>query len=519
MSEVPTIIGRYEIRRELGRGTMGVVYEAFDPVLGRRVALKTIQLAFPASEAEREAFEKRFFNEARVAAGLQHPCIVVIHDFGRDPASGVLFMALEYLAGRPLSQETLPLEPREALRLTARVAEALHVAHEQGIVHRDIKPGNIMRLASGEPKILDFGIAKAPASDLTAAGQVFGTPVNMSPEQAHGRPLDGRSDLFSLGTVLYHLLTGVRAFHADSLGAILNRVMHEDPPPPSSLVRGLPDGVDAVVAHALAKDPARRYQDGSALASDLTDVLEGHPPRHAHAAAGEWTVVSPGSVQTLELVPVEDTAPLAELVAGAAPSAPVPPAAPAPGRPPGARPRAFPEPPPRRSRRLAVVAALAVAVLAALLWLVGREFRSAEPEMAFTESPSAEPSVSEPQGDTASSEGGVIARLFEKPARLSIDFEHHLRSGTIRIWVDDDLVLEEGLDSRVTKRLLSFKLRKGAVQEELEVRPGRRRIRVQLRWEDNDKTETITGTFGSGALRTLEVRVGRLRKNLSLDWK
>jgi serine/threonine-protein kinase len=517
MSEPPSSIGRYEIRRELGRGTMGVVYEAFDPVLGRRVALKTIRLAFPASEAEREAFERRFFNEARVAAGLQHPCIVVIHDFGRDPATGVLFMALEYLAGRPLSEETLPLEPREALRLTARVAEALHLAHEQGIVHRDVKPGNIMRLASGDPKILDFGIARAPESDLTAAGQVFGTPANMSPEQANGRPLDGRSDLFSLGTVLYHLLTGVRAFHADSLGAILTRVMHDDPPPPSRLVRDLPAGVDAVVARALAKDPAQRYPDGRALAADLTDILEGRPPRLAQGDAGEWAVVSSGTAQTLELVPVEDTAPLAELVSEAPPKAPGPAAAP--GRRAAAGPAASTPTRPRPSRRVATVAALAVPVLAIAAWLVALAFRSTAPEKALTASPAGEPPASEAPAEPEAGAGGVISRLFEKPARLSVDFEHHLKSGTIRVWVDDDLVIEEDLDSRVTKSLLSFKLRKGAVQEELEVSPGRRRVRVQLRWDDNDKTETISGTFRSGALRTLEVRVGRLRKNLSLEWR
>ena len=508
MSDLPTTIGRYEIRRELGRGTMGLVYEALDPVLGRRVALKTIQLAFPASEAEREAFEKRFFNEARVAAGLQHPSIVVIHDFGRDPASGVLFMALEYLAGRPLSEEALPLEPREALRLIARLAEALHVAHEQGIVHRDIKPGNIMRLPSGDPKILDFGIAKAPASDLTAAGQVFGTPVNMSPEQAHGRPLDGRSDLFSLGTVLYHLLTGVRAFHADSLGAILNRVMHEDPRPPSSLVRGLPDGADAVVARALAKDPEERYQDGRAFASDLTDILEGRPPRLAHAAAGEWSVVSAGAAQTLDLAPVEDTAPLAELVSGPAEAKAIRSrAAPKAGE-------AGPLQPAQRWRRAALMAALVgLPLLAIALWLVGHGARAPEPDAAAPELPASG------SPEPAAGEGGALARLFEKPARLAVDFEHSLKGGSIRVWVDDELVLEQELDSRVTKKLLSFTLRKGAVQQELEVSPGRHRVRVQVRWEDNDKTETVVGTFRSGALRTLEIRIGRLRKNLSLDWR
>jgi len=516
MSESPTTIGRYEIRRELGRGTMGVVYEAYDPVLGRRVALKTIQLAFAASEAERDAFEKRFFTEARVAAGLQHPNIVVIHDFGRDPASGVLFMALEHLAGQPLSEQRLPMEPREALRITGRVADALQLAHAQGIVHRDIKPANIMLLPSGEPKIMDFGIAKAPASDLTAAGQVFGTPVNMSPEQAHGRPLDGRSDLFSLGTVLYHLLTGTRAFYADSLGAILDRVTHAQPTPPSRIAPGLPAGADAIVARALAKHPANRYPDGRAFAEDIEDVLAGRSPRHA-GRPGERTLGSARDTASgPELAPVEDTTPLVELLAEAPAepptlaSPPVGPAAPARSR--AERPR---------WHRLALAALLGLVALGAGFWWLRPAARVHEPTpgppgpgASTSESNAVETGSADPAGA-----GGLLSRLFEEPARLAIDFEHHLKSGRIRAWVDDELVLDEELDARVTRKLLSFTLRKGSLQEELEVAPGRRQLRVQVLWDDNDKLETISGTFRSGARRTLEVRVGRLRKNLSLEWR
>jgi len=514
MSETPGTIGRYEIRRELGRGTMGVVYEAWDPVLGRRVALKTIRLAFPAAESEREAFEQRFFTEARVAAGLQHPNVVVIHDFGRDAASGDLFMALEFLAGRPLSELALPLEPREALRLTARVAEALHVAHEQGVVHRDIKPANIMRLDSGEPKIMDFGIARAPSSDLTVAGQVFGTPANMSPEQARGDSLDGRSDLFSLGTVLYHLLTGARAFHAESLAGILDRVRHSEPRPASELVEGLPAGLDAVLARALAKDPAARYANGRAFAEDLEDVMAGRPPRHA-SELGEWTVVAEGAPHPDRSADAsEETSPLAELVS-ATPVAATRVAVAAPAA------RTVPRPSSAsRPARLAIrVALAALVVLAALLagysWL-----RAPSPGPAPAAQGAADTSPSpEAVPSAAASEPGLLARLFEEPARLAIDFEHPLKSGRIRVWVDDDLVLDEGLDGRVTRKLLSFTLRKGSIQQELEVSPGRRRVRVEVRWDDNTRVETITGTFRSGARRTLEARVGRLRKNLSLEWR
>src|SRR5262249_12848589 len=162
----PQLLGRYEIQEEIGRGMMGVVYRATDPALGRTVALKTVRLAFSIPGVDRDTFEKRFLAEARVAAGLSHPGIVVVHDMGRDAATGTLFIALEHLQGRTLA-ETAPegqaLEWREALRITARLAEALHHAHAQGVVHRDVKPANVMVLPSGEPKIMDFGIAKVPA--------------------------------------------------------------------------------------------------------------------------------------------------------------------------------------------------------------------------------------------------------------------------------------------------------------------------------------------------------------------
>ena len=191
-----------------------------------------------------QGYEQRFLNEARAAARLSHPAIVVVHDVGRDPASGALFMALELLRGRHAAGRPRRGAARcpgaEALRLVERVAEGLHHAHEHGIVHRDVKPANIMVLASGEPKIMDFGIAKVEAAQLTAAGQLFGTPLYMSPEQARASPVDGRSDLFSLGAVLYEILTGRRAFGSDSVHGIVLQVVQSDPRPPSAVVPGIP---------------------------------------------------------------------------------------------------------------------------------------------------------------------------------------------------------------------------------------------------------------------------------------
>jgi serine/threonine-protein kinase len=267
---------------------MGIVYEAQDPVLGRTLALKTVKLGFVISEQDREAFEKRFLVEASAAARLSHPGIVVVYDVGTDSQTGALFMALEYLRGTTL--ETMissgkPLDWRRALQITRQVAAALHHAHAHGIVHRDIKPANIMVLESGEPKIMDFGIAKLPAGQLTASGQILGSPSYMSPERARDEPVDARSDLFSLGVVLYELLTGKRPFRGSDVAAILMRVSSEDPPPPTKLTADLPVAVDGIVARALAKAPSDRYPDGETLARDLEDVLEGRPPRLGGRAA------------------------------------------------------------------------------------------------------------------------------------------------------------------------------------------------------------------------------------------
>jgi eukaryotic-like serine/threonine-protein kinase len=278
----PRSIGRYEIRKELGRGTMGVVYEARDPTLDRIVALKTVG-ASSLTRAERKKYEKRFLTEARAAARLSHRGIVVVHDVGRDRKTGLLYMALERLDGQTLADLVASgrrLDWREALRITSRIAEALHHAHTQGVVHRDVKPANIMILRSGEPKIMDFGVARIDAGHLTKAGELFGTPLYMAPEQALGRPADARSDIFSLGTIAYTLLTEQAPFAAPSVPAILARVVHRSVPPPSELVPGLPSAIDYILARAMAKAPEDRYPTGQALAEDVEDLLGGRALRH-----------------------------------------------------------------------------------------------------------------------------------------------------------------------------------------------------------------------------------------------
>ena len=486
MSEAgPRILGRYEIQEEIGRGMMGVVYRALDPALGRTVALKTVSLLLAVPDEDRAGFEQRFLNEARIAAGLNHPGIVVVHDVGRDAGSASLYIALEYLEGETLAERVKRdgrLDWREALRLTAKVADALHHAHERHIVHRDVKPANIMLLPNGQPKLMDFGIAKIPTSQLTNAGEFFGTPSYMSPEQAGGEPLDARSDVFSLGAVLYLLLTGTRAFDAPSVPGILARVAKKDPPPPSKLTPGMPAVVDDIVARALAKDSGRRYATAHMLAEDIQDVLAERTPRHR----ATWTPPPPAD-ETMRSIPAGGGA-----TAAAATTRP-------------------PEPPtadlrmdPSLMLRLAErVGPRGVLVLVALV-AVGLAFLLAGRRVAQSlPLPNPFPSL----------------LATAEPGHLEIDFEHPLRSGTLRVYVDDAQVLEEALSGKVTKKILNFRLRKGSTNQMLDVAPGDHVIRVDVDSEGYDASRRIRGTFKSGETRRLEATVdGLIKKELTLIW-
>jgi len=270
----PARLGRYEILGELGKGAMGIVFRARDPMINREVALKTIPLAAEFEGDELEQARSKFFREAETAGRLSHPHIVTIFDAGES--EGTAYIAMELLRGTPLVDYTDParlLPPAIAIEVVARLAGALQYAHEQSVVHRDIKPANIMfHASSGELKITDFGIARITDSGRTRTGIVLGTPSFMSPEQLQGRPVTGRSDLFSLGVTLYQLLTGQLPFRADSMPALMLKIAHEPHPPIRTLRPGLPAGVDDFFDRALAKDPADRFALGAEFAQALRDI-------------------------------------------------------------------------------------------------------------------------------------------------------------------------------------------------------------------------------------------------------
>jgi serine/threonine-protein kinase len=275
----PARLGRYELTHEIGRGAMGVVYRGRDPRINREVALKAISLVDEFEGNELERARQRFFREAEMAGRLSHPHIVTIFDAGED--RGIAWIAMELLRGQHLVEYTSPermLPPAIAIEIVARLADALHYAHQNQVVHRDIKPANIMfDPPSGELKITDFGIARLTDSGRTRTGVVLGTPSFMSPEQLQGRPVTGRSDLFSLGVSLYQMLAGQLPFRSDTMPGLMMKIAQETHPRICALNPALPAGLDAFFERALAKDPAGRYDSGAAMAQALRDVNSPDP--------------------------------------------------------------------------------------------------------------------------------------------------------------------------------------------------------------------------------------------------
>ena len=289
MAEINSI-GKFEIRREIGRGAMGVVYEGYDPLIKRVVALKTIR-ADQLTGGDPAAVIARFRREAQAAGRLNHPNIVAIYDFGED--NGVWYIAMELVQGREL-KECFETNERfriaDIVRIMSQILNALDYSHRQGVIHRDIKPANIFLLPDGSVKVADFGIAHIESSSLTQVGSVMGTPSYMSPEQIMGLPVDGRSDLFSAGVILYQFLTGERPF-SGSATTTMQKVLKEEPLPPTTLNVQLPPAMDAVVRKALAKRADERFQTAQEFADALRTATA--PAATAPAATAPAAAAAP----------------------------------------------------------------------------------------------------------------------------------------------------------------------------------------------------------------------------------
>ena len=542
--------GRYEIVAELGRGAVGVVYQARDPQIDRMVALKTILLP-GLDPKEEEEYRQRFLVEAQAAGRLQHPGIVTIFDVGEDPEKHDPYIVLEYVAGQSLNQlllreKKLPL--RTALQLAEEIADALDYAHTQGVVHRDIKPANILITEEGHAKIADFGIAKLNLAQFTLPGRVLGTPAYMAPEQLSGEPADGRSDLFSLGVLLYAMVTGHSAFHGNSATTVCFKVVNREPVPASAFDLGLPPELDAVISRAMAKDPAQRYQSGADLARDLREL------RQALAA---------GTTTTLRLLqPIDrgtSSLTLSQLPSNAAPVAGFVHA--------------------HRMLRTAVKGAAGrdlvlggVLVVALLIVAIpARQGSTAEKAAAAQEKvdPVAEADrerlaqaqkeaqkYSGTDADTFDSArgtkpiaGGVPSRRLSslsannpktgangriptaqdaspasqpsKPAASSLELavQHQFREATLSLWVDDTLALIRPLRGGSQKHLVVFKSVHGNASETLQLTAGLHTLRLRAQSADQsvDLSKTIAAEFANGDDKTLHVTFDKHNTTMQLS--
>jgi len=265
----PTKIGKYDVEERVGEGAMGVVYRALDPVLKRRVAIKVMGEAF----AQNDDLRKRFLRQAQAAGSLQHPNVITIYDFGE--VNGHLYIAMEFVEGQDVAEllaHQVPLSLVAKLDIAIGVLQGLAFAHKRGIVHRDIKPANIRVDADGNARIMDFGVAHFASSNMTRTGVMIGTPSYMAPEQITSGAVGPQSDIFSVGAVLYELLTGVGPFVGGSLQAVMYRVLSETPAAPGTLVSGLPPKLNDIVLRSLAKDPSQRYASSLDMANELLAV-------------------------------------------------------------------------------------------------------------------------------------------------------------------------------------------------------------------------------------------------------
>ena len=451
---------------------MGVVYLAHDPRVGRPVALKTVRLPAGLTAAQEREHRERFLREAQSAGRLDHPAIVTIYDADEDSTHGLSFIAMEYVPGRSLRevlQDDGDLSVDTAVAMVGRLAEALAVAHVAGVVHRDVKPANILvREEDGAVKIADFGIARLSTSELTQSGQSLGSPAYMSPEQIRGRGVDGRSDLFSLAVILYEALAGERPFAGDDLSALAYAVVHETPVPPTRRRPGLPAGLDAFFDRALAKDPAERFADGTAFKLALEEAARTVPWCEQAADAEATCVATPPP-------PSSPPPPESVVASPGRREQPRPGAAPLPAsRPPAAMPSGSDHR--RRGRqRLGRAAILVVAVLLA---------------------------------------GWILATLNAR-STLVLEVKNSLESGRLVVRIDGEPVYTHALSAERRKvRAFGKKLMEWGQEEfqtEISVRPGDRSISVEVIAgdEQSGERELLDIDFEAGTTRTLKIVAGR----------
>ena len=510
--------GRYEIVAELGRGAMGVVYKARDPQIDRMVAVKTVSLWGQEPEEEKE-FRLRFLNEAQAAGRLHHSGIVSVFDVGEDPENRDPYIVLEYVSGESLNrilsrEKKLPLAA--ALQLAQEIAEALDYAHGQGVVHRDIKPANILVTESGHAKIADFGIAKLNLAHFTLPGRVLGTPAYMAPEQLSGETCDGRSDLFSLGVILYVMCTGLSPFQGSSATTVCFKVANREPVAASALDMTLPPQLDAVISSAIAKNPDERYQTGQEFAADLRLLERNHKPGttttslEPRAAAGTrgW------STRTGKTAAAD-----ARRVAALAQAQNV-----------------FRNILSKTSGRDWILGAATV-VLLGMLVAPARLLVTRAPRAGVTTSsgsaasadsvrtalpalppapPAEQPANNAPKGPRAKARETVVPS-----ATLDIAVQHQFKDATLFVWVDGKLALTRPLHGAAQKKLVVFNGVRGVESESMKVSAGKHVLRFRALSGDQttDLSKTIAADFAGGRDKSLQVTFDRHNTNMRLTWQ
>ncbi|MGA2423150.1 MAG: serine/threonine-protein kinase [Terriglobales bacterium] len=547
--------GRYEILTELGRGAMGVVYKARDPKINRVVAVKTISLAGQPPEEERE-YRERFFREAEAAGRLSHPGIVTIFDVGEEPETRAPYIVMEFVGGQTLDKllsgddHKLPMDT--ALQLTLELAEALDCAHGQGVVHRDLKPANILLTEDGHAKIADFGVAKLNLANQTLAGRALGTPAYMSPEQLNGDAVDGRSDLFSLGVVLYTMLTGHRPFQGNSAVTVSFKIVNHDPIAATLLNAELPPGLDYIIARAMAKDPAERYQRGMEMVFDIQELREGREPwsKAKLPVSSKVSQTSRGAAQTAN---ERSKSSLGQLATAAKfrPSPRIPPL----GH--GAAQILLS----KIRKKIRKKSYAGLLILAGLfvsgLWIISFDSRGAR-SRATVPLPAVAPVKTEatPTGQTPIVEKasqpltaagahpatikGARASLptasAASSATLEIEVDHQFAEANLSIWVDDRLTYTHRLEGMDKKHLVVFHHVQGHEFHAMQVPPGKHRLRVRVTSDADagaaagtpggfpagfptyDQSATVTGNFASGQENVLHINFQKHGEmNLSLQ--
>ncbi len=521
--------GRYEILTELGRGAMGVVYKARDPKINRVVAVKTISLVGQSPEEESE-YRERFFREAEAAGRVSHPGIVTIFDVGEEPETRAPYIVMEFVGGQALdkllSRDDHKLPLQAALQLALELAEALDCAHGQGVVHRDLKPANILLTEEGHPKIADFGVAKLNFANQTLAGRALGTPAYMSPEQLNGEEVDGRSDLFSLGVVLYTVLTGYRPFQGNSAVTVSFKVVNHEPMPATLLDTELPPGLDYIIARAIAKDPAERYQRGMEMVLDIQELREGREPWSKSKRPGSPTGGSSGQA-------ARERARASLVQPGIASSLPL-----------SARFLLFlrhgvAENQLKAIRKKSFAGLLLVSLLLIGLGIIsfrplGLRPRIARPWLRAGEVYPVKTATPPPTAPAASSVTAVAtaptpigesvkgprAGQTVSPAMLDIEVEHNFTAAHLSVWVDDHSIYTHLLEGSDKKRLIVFHGIQGHESHAMQLAPGKHRVRVRVvsSVDSYDQSGTVAGEFASGKGKVLRIHFNkRGEMNLSLQ--